>query len=428
MLFSDQTIIAIILITLISGFLLDLLADYLNITNLNPALPSGFSDVYDAQGYAKSQRYLKATTKFGSISASVDLAALLVFWFMGGFGVLDEFIRGLGFNTIISGLLFIGSLMVFKSIMSLPFTIYSTFVIEENFGFNKTSPKTFVMDLLKSIGLGTVLGCALLSVLIWFFESSGTMAWLYCWVVTTVFILAIQYIVPTWIMPLFNTFTPLEQGPLRQAIFTYAGSIDFPLTNIFVMDGSKRSAKSNAFFTGIGKNKRIVLFDTLIKGQGIEELVGVLAHEMGHFKKNHIQRRLILSIAHMGVLFYLLSLFISQESLFHAFFVDQPSVYAGLVFFSILFSPVDMLLSLVMQIFSRRDEYEADRFAATTTGRPTALISALKKLCAHNLSNLTPHGFYVFLNYSHPPILERISALNCIKPDPINQNEIKEAD
>ncbi len=216
-------------------------------------------------------------------------------------------------------------------------------------------------------------------------------------------------------MPLFNKFTPLEDEDLKDKLFAYARSINFPLTQIFVMDGSKRSAKSNAFFTGFGKNKRIVLYDTLVKEQEADELLAVLAHEMGHYKKKHIQRRLIFGIAQMGIIFYLLSLFISHEGLFQAFYVDTPSVYAGLIFFSILFSPIDLVVSIVMQFFSRKDEYEADRFAALTTKAPQALVSALKKLSAQNLSNLTPHPFYVFLNYSHPPVLERIYALGKIR-------------
>lgn len=402
MLLTDQTITAIILATLITGFMMNLLADYLNIGNLTPRLPHAFSDVYDTQRYERSQHYLKATTRVGLISGSLDLALLLAFWFWGGFSVLDGFIRGLNQNTIVSGLLFIGILSGLKFTLSLPFSVYNTFVIEARFGFNKTTPALFILDLMKTLLLSLVLGAALLSAIFWFFQSAGTWAWAICWAVTCVFLLGIQYIVPTWIMPLFNKFTPLEEGPLKEAIFTYARSIDFPLTQLFVMDGSKRSAKSNAFFTGFGKNKRIVLYDTLIQEQTQEELVAVLAHEMGHYKKKHIQRRLGLAIAQMGIIFYLLSLFLTHEGLFHAFFVEIPSVYAGLVFFSILFSPIDLVMSIVMQFFSRKDEYEADRFAALTTKNSGALVSALKKLSAHNLSNLTPHPFYVFLNYSHP--------------------------
>ncbi|MDD9304329.1 MAG: M48 family metallopeptidase [Desulfobacter sp.] len=411
MFLSEQIIIAIILVSLVGSYLMNNLADYLNLGNLNSPLPNAFCDVYDSDRYDKSQAYLKETTRFGMVSASVDLGLILIFWFCNGFGILDSLVRSLGQNPIVTGLLFIGILGGLKLLVSLPFSVYSTFIIEERYGFNKTTGKTFVLDLIKTILISTVLGSALLSLILWFFESAGSWAWMLCWIATSLFLLGVQYIVPTWIMPLFNRFTPLESGPLKKAIFTYARSIDFPLTQIFVMDGSKRSAKSNAFFTGFGKNKRIVLYDTLIKEQDEKELVGVLAHEMGHFKKKHIQRRMVLGIVQTGILFYLISLFISQESLFHAFFVDTPSVYAGLVFFSILFSPIDLIISIAMQISSRRDEYEADRFAADTTNHPQAMISALKKLSAHNLSNLTPHPFYVFLNYSHPPIIERISAL-----------------
>jgi len=414
MILTDQAITAIILVTLISSFLMNILADHLNIGNLTPNLPDALSDVYDTNRYKRSQHYLKATTRMGLVSGSIDIILLLAFWFWGGFSILDEFIRELNQNDILSGLLFIGILSGLKFILSLPFSIYSTFVIEERFGFNKTTPALFILDLLKSIILSLILGAALLSAIFWFFQSAGTWAWAICWGVTCIFLLGIQYIVPTWIMPLFNKFTPIQEGPLKEAIFAYARSIDFSLTQIFVMDGSKRSAKSNAFFTGFGKNKRIVLYDTLIEEQTQDELVAVLAHEMGHFKKKHIQRRLALGIVQMGIIFYLLSLFLTHEGLFHAFYVQNPSVYAGLVFFSILFAPIDLLISIAMQFISRKDEYQADRFAALTTKNSGALVSALKKLSAHNLSNLTPHPFYVFLNYSHPPVMDRISTLNRI--------------
>ncbi|MCK5835934.1 MAG: M48 family metallopeptidase [Desulfobacula sp.] len=411
MFFSDQFIIVIILSTLVGGYMIDTLAGYLNLGNLTSELPKEFSDVYDRTKYAKSQQYLTVTTKFGFITSSIDLVILLVFWFGGGFGILDTFVRSLGQNSIVSGLLFTGILVFLKFLISLPFGLYSTFVIEENFGFNKTSPWLFFMDLIKSVLLSAFLGGIFLSLILWFFEFSGPLAWLFCWIATILFILAVQYIVPTWIMPLFNKFTPLQQGPLKEAILSYAETIDFSLSNIFVMDGSKRSTKSNAFFTGFGRNKRIVLFDTLINQQSVEELVSILAHEMGHFKKKHTIKRLICTIGQTGIIFFLISLFISHEGLFHAFFVDHISIYAGLIFFGMLFSPIDLLLSMIMQISSRRDEYEADRFAASTTKDYHPLVTALKKLSVHNLSNLTPHPFYVFLNYSHPPVLERIRAL-----------------
>jgi len=416
MFFSDQLITIIILSTLITGYLIDSLSEFMNIKHMAPQLPNEFSDVYDTAKYKKSQHYLEANTRFGFITSSFNLLLLLAFWFGEGFGILDRFVRGFEQNTIISGLLFTGILLFLKLLFSLPFNLYATFVIEEKFGFNKTTPKLFFTDLAKSILLGTILGGIFLSLVVWFFESFGPMAWFFCWMASILFIMAIQYLVPTWIMPLFNKFTPLEKGPLKKAILRYAKSIDFSLSHIFVMDGSKRSDKSNAFFTGFGKNKRIVLFDTLIKQQSVEELVAILAHEMGHFKKKHITKRLMAGIIQMGIIFFLISLCISREGLFHAFFVDDISTYAGLIFFGLLFSPIDMLLSLVMQISSRRDEYEADRFAALTTRDSHSLVTALKKLSAHNLSNLTPHPFYVFLNYSHPPILERIRALKGMTP------------
>jgi len=232
-----------------------------------------------------------------------------------------------------------------------------------------------------------------------------------CWGGSTIFLLVVHYVVPTWILPLFNKFTPLEDGELKKAITAYATSINFSLDNIFVMDGSKRSTKSNAYFTGFGKNRRIVLFDTLIKEHNVNELVAILAHEMGHFKRKHIMKRIAAGILQMGFIFFLLSIFISHKGLFDAFFMDQHSIYAGLIFFGMLYSPIDLFISMIMQAMSRNDEYEADRFAVNTTPDKEAMVNALKKLSVHNLSNLFPHPFYVFLNYSHPPVLERIKAI-----------------
>jgi STE24 endopeptidase len=259
--------------------------------------------------------------------------------------------------------------------------------------------------------LGILLGGPLLAGLLFFFDVAGNMAWIYAWVVTTVFTLIVQFIAPTWIMPLFNKFIPLEEGELRESIVSYAENVKFPLKGIFVMDGSKRSKKSNAFFTGFGKNKRIVLFDTLINNHTVGELVSVLAHEVGHYKKRHILKSIIISILHMGLMFYLLSIFLSHQGLFDAFYMDSMSVYVGLIFFGMLYTPIEMILSVIMQIFSRKNEYEADRFAADTTENAENMVTALKNLSRDNLSNLTPHPVYVFLNYSHPPVLKRIEAI-----------------
>jgi STE24 endopeptidase len=307
--------------------------------------------------------------------------------------------------------MYMAALMLFKALLSLPFSIYHTFVIEDRFGFNQTTPATYILDLLKGLLLAILLGTPLLAGILAFFEYAGANAWWLCWVAVTFYMLGVQFIAPTWIMPLFNKFTPLEAGELKSAILSYADSIKFPIENVYVMDGSKRSSKSNAFFTGFGKHRRIVLFDTLVKRHSTGELVAVLAHEMGHYKKKHIIQSLILGIIQTGVMLYLLSLFISYPGLFEAFYMPRTSVFAGLIFFAMLYSPLDFLIGLVMQRLSRRNETEADRFAVETTHDPQSMMDALKKLSVDNLSNLLPHPLYVSLNYSHPPVLQRIKAI-----------------
>jgi STE24 endopeptidase len=401
----------IILATLLVAYVLNLWADVLNLKALHPELPAAFRNVYDADAYRKSQDYTRVQTRFGWVPGTFMLAVTLGFWFAGGFHALDQVVRGWALSPIWSGLAYIGILMLGRALLSLPFGIYSTFVLEERFGFNRTTPATFVSDMLKGLGLAAVLGGPLLAGVLAFFTYAGVYAWLYCWIATAVFILGVQFIAPTWIMPLFNTFRPLEQGVLKDALLTYARGVNFPLKDVYVMDGSRRSSKSNAFFTGFGKHKRVALFDTLIAQLTHAELVAVLAHEIGHYKKKHVVQGMVLSIVHMGVMFFLLSVFLNHQGLFQAFYMEQSSVYAGLVFFGLLYTPIELMLSLGMHIFSRKHEYEADRFAIETIDRPEPMAQALQKLSLHNLSNLTPHPFYVFLNYSHPPVLERIRAI-----------------
>jgi STE24 endopeptidase len=405
----------VILFALIGSYLLSIVTNWLNIGHLKLELPAEFADTYDAEAYRNSQAYTRVYTQFGFITSTFSILLTLTFWFLGGFNYLDQIVRGWQLGAVGTGLVFIALLVLFKSVFSLPFSVYSTFVIEERFGFNKTTAKTFVLDLVKSLLLGLILGGPLLAGLLYFFQSLGEMAWIYAWLATTLFTLIVQFIAPTWIMPLFNKFTPLEPGELKDAILDYARRLKFPLKGVFMMDGSKRSSKSNAFFTGYGKNKRIVLFDTLIKNHKPAELVAVLAHEIGHYKKKHIIKSLMISIAHSALVFYLLSIFLSHQGLFNAFYMEQMSVYAGLIFFSMLYTPLEMILSLLLQIFSRKNEFEADRFAATTIDHPEDMVSALKKLSRDNLSNLTPHPLYVFLNYSHPPVLQRIGAINQLR-------------
>jgi STE24 endopeptidase len=401
----------IILAALGIEFILNMVSNLLNLRAINPALPTAAEGIYKEEDYRKSQRYLRESTRFGLIRSVFNLAVLLAFWFSGGFNYFDQIIRGWGLAPILSGLIYVGVLLLIYSILMLPFSIYATFVIEQRFGFNKTSPRTFMLDLVKGVLLAAILGGILLAGILALFEYAGTYAWLYCWAAVTLVSLIMLYVAPNWIMPLFNKFTPMAPGDLREAILSYAKSVGFPIKNISVMDGSKRSTKSNAFFTGFGKNKRIALFDTLIARHSVPELVAVLAHEVGHYKKKHILQGFIISFIHTGVLFYLLSLVLSSPGLYQAFYMDKISIYAGLIFFGLLYTPVELVLSIVMNAISRKHEYEADRFAAETTPDPQNLIDSLKKLTTTNLSNLTPHPFYVFLNYSHPPILQRIKAI-----------------
>ena len=303
-------------------------------------------------------------------------------------------------------MLFFGTFLI-----GLPFTIYGTFGIEERFGFNRTTLRTFVGDQVKSIGLYLLLGGLLIATILLLFEYTGDFAWIYGWIAITVYILIAQYIAPKIIMPLFNKFTPMEEGELREAIVKYAESVQFPIRNIFVMDGSRRSSKSNAFFTGFGNNKRVAFFDTLIAQHTVPELLAIFAHEVGHYKKKHILHGTVFSILHAGLMFFLLSLFVTSAGLYEAFQMNSQPVYAGLVFFSLLYTPLEMVLSIALTIFSRKHEYEADRFAVQSTANAEGLEAALKKLSATNLTNLTPHPFYVFLNYSHPPLLQRIRAI-----------------
>jgi STE24 endopeptidase len=401
----------IILFALIMEYAIGLVADLLNLKSLRSELPPDLEGVYQPEDYRRSQEYIRTNTRFDFVASAFSLAVLLSFWFAGGFNYLDQIVRSWGFVPILNGLLYIGILLMGYSLIILPFSIYDTFVIEERFGFNKTTPRTFLMDRIKNLALAALLGGALLSGILALFQYVGYHAWIYCWIAFVVFSLILEYVAPTWIMPLFNKFSPLQPGELKEAILNYARSVDFPVKNVSVMDGSKRSTKSNAFFTGFGRNKRIALFDTLIERHAVPELIAVLAHEIGHHKKKHILQDTIINILHAGLLFFLLSIFLGSPGLYEAFYMEQQSIYSGILFFGLLYTPLEMVLSVAMQALSRKNEYEADRFAAETIQHPRELVEALKKLHTGNLSNLTPHPFYVFLNYSHPPLLERVRAI-----------------
>ncbi len=402
----------IILIALLLDYLIGLITDYLNLQNQTSKPPAEFADLIDEKEYRKNRDYLRVNTIFGQWESLFSLVITLLFWFLGGFDLLDKWsLAQSDGGRLVSGLIFIGVLLLARSLLSTPFSTYSTFVIEERFGFNKTTWKTFIIDRIKVILLSLVLGTPLLAGIIWFFQSAGDLAWLYAWLTTAFFTLSIQLIAPTWIMPLFNKFSPLPEGELKDKLLAYGGQVDFPLTNVFVVDGSKRSGKGNAFFTGFGKRRRVALFDTLIKQHTVPELLAVLAHEIGHYKKKHIIKMTTISIIHQGIIFFLMGWFLKQPELYQAFYMDNASIAAGLIFFSMLFTPVEMILNPLLQALSRRHEFQADKFAAETTGKPEIMVNALKKLAHDNLANLTPHPLYVFMHYSHPPLLARINAL-----------------
>ena len=403
-----------ILAILLLGYLVELTVALLNLRSLNPVLPDEFAGVYDRDEYARSQEYTRVNTRFTLVQSTVSLLVTLAFILAGGFNLVDVAARSFEFSPIPTGLAFTGMLAVLAGLLNLPFSAYSTFVIEERFGFNTTTVATFFLDMVKGVLLTVLLGGPLLTAILWFFEISGPQAWLYCWAAAVAFILVVQFLAPVVIMPLFNKFIPLAEGELKEAITRYAAAQRFAIQGIYTMDGSKRSTRANAFFTGFGRFRRIVFFDTLMEKLTSNEIVAVLAHEMGHYKLKHIPVMMMLSIAQMGVMFFILSRFLENSELFAAFGMEQVSIYASLVFFGFLYSPISTLLAIGFNAFSRRNEYQADRFATRTDGAGAGgehLISGLKRLSVSNLSNLTPHPLHVALNYSHPPILARIEAL-----------------
>ncbi len=401
-----------VLTALLLGFFIEILAAGLNLKALREEPPPALAAEVDGETYRRTGRYTRARTALEMAANTLGLAGLLLWWFAGGFDWLDRSVAALGFGPVVTGVLFIGLLMIFSWLLGLPLSLYGTFVLEARFGFNKTTPRTYVLDLIKTFFLAIVLGGPLLAAILIFFDHAGPLAWLYCWGGVTVFMLVVQYVAPTWLMPLFNRFTPLPEGPLRQAIVDYARSVGFSLGGIFEVDGSRRSTKANAFFTGFGGNRRIALFDTLIRNHTVSELLAVLAHEVGHYKKKHIPKTLALGILHLGVMFWLLSLVLNEKGLHDAFFMERQTIHAGLVFFALLYTPVELLLTPLLKWNSRRNEFQADRYALETVPDPGALATALKKLAVDHLSNLTPHPFYVMLHYGHPPLIQRLEAMD----------------
>lgn len=404
----------LIIFILLSSHIIETGASYLNIRAISNDIPDEFKDIYNRTEYRHAQDYLRSTTKFSILQNSFNLLLIIFFLLYGGFNLLDIWVRDFNFDPVITGVIYIGTLLFCGSALNIPFSIYSTFFIEEKFGFNRSTVSTFIADTIKTFLLAIVIGVPLLYLILLFFIKTTTFAWVYCWAGVFLFSIIIQFLAPVLILPLFNTFTPLEEGELKDAIDHYSKKEKFHLQGIYTMDGSKRSTKLNAFFTGFGRFKKIVLFDTLIRKLTVHEIVAVLAHEMGHFKLNHIKKMMLLFAVQTGIIFFFLSLFLKNHELTRSLGISEYSIYTSIVFFSFIYSPVNLFLSIFLNWVSRRHEFEADEYSVKTTGHADALIGGLKTLSKANLSNLSPHPFFVILNYSHPPILVRIQRIRQI--------------
>lgn len=408
---TSTTLFYIIITIIIINFIIDKILDALNAKHFNDTLPEELKDVYDAEEYLKSQNYKATNYKFGIISSTFSVILTLAFLMLDGFEVVDNIARSFSNNPIIIALLFFGIIMIGSDILTTPFSYYSTFVIEQRFGFNKTTLKTFILDKIKGWFMMAFIGGIILALIIWFYQSTGSYFWLYAWALVAVFTLFMNMFYSKLIVPLFNKQTPLEAGSLRDKISEYANTVGFKLNKIFVIDGSKRSTKANAYFSGFGNEKRVTLYDTLINDLDDDEIVAVLAHEVGHYKKKHIIFNLLASIILTGVTLFIMSIFISNPLLSNALGVKIHSFHIGLIAFGLLYAPISEVTGLIMNLFSRAFEYQADNYAKTTY-KAQPLITSLKKLSKNSLSNLTPHPAYVFMHYSHPTLLQRIKNLS----------------
>ncbi len=417
---TAQSVFILIIIFLATEFLMERILDYLNTKKWSDEMPEEVKGIYDEQKYQKSQRYNKERHRFSSLVSIIFFLALLAMLFLNLFAWLDLQIRSVTTHPILMTLLFFGILGIANDLFGIPFSAYSTFVIEEKFGFNKTTVATFILDRLKSWMLGGLLGGGLLTLIVFLYEWQPLYFWIIAWAAITLFSIFVTMFYSSLIVPLFNKQVPLEQGDLREAIEAFAVRTGFRISNIYVMDGSKRSSKANAYFSGLGPRKRIVLYDTLIKEHTTEELVAILAHEIGHLKRKHILKSLLLSTLETGLLLFLFSRMVESPALAQALGSEQQSFHLSLLAFGILYSPVSTLLGIVMNIISRSNEFEADRYAGEQYN-PEHLMNALKKLSVNHLSNLRPHKAYVFVHYSHPTLLQRLDALKKIPETMVSQ-------
>ena len=410
----SQILFYVIIGLLTADFIFERLLEYLNSTRWNDQLPEEVKNIYDNEEYRRQQAYEKANFRFSLFSSSFSFVVMLLMFLLSGFAWVNSLALSVSVNPILTALVFFGILMLASDLINTPFSVYDTFVIEERFGFNKTTPKTFVLDKFKGYLLGAIIGGGLLALIVYLYLLTTTSFWIYSWLVVSSFSVFMVLFYSNLIVPLFNKQAPLPEGELKSAIENFAGKVGFKLDNIYVIDGSKRSTKANAYFTGFGAKKRIVLYDTLISDMTTNELVAVLAHEIGHYKKHHVLWSLLLGILQTGIVLFIFSLFVGSPELSAALGVETPSFHIGLIAFGILYSPISLVSGLAMNIFSRKNEYQADAFAAEYFDGEE-LASALKKLSVKNLSNLRPHPAYVFFHYSHPTLLQRLKALKTRK-------------
>jgi STE24 endopeptidase len=407
---QSSSLFYLFILILIFNFISDKVLHTLNEGYFDKKIPEKLNDIYDQDTYKKSQAYKKMSAKLSNFSSLISTILILFFLLIDGFAYLDSFARSQSEQPILITLFFFGIIMIGSEIISTPISYYNTFVIEEKFGFNKTTKQIFWVDKIKGLLMSIILGGAILSLICWFYVVTGNDFWIYSWILVAAFSLFLNMFYAKLIVPLFNKQTPLENGALKSAIESYGKKVGFTIHNIFIIDGSKRSTKANAYFAGFGSQKRITLYDTLINDLDTDEIVAVLAHEVGHYKKNHIVYNMITSILLSGLTLYILSFFINSPILSNALGVSTPSFHIGLVAFGILYSPISEITGLCINFISRKFEYQADNYAKETFHKK-ALITSLKKLSKNSLSNLTPHPAYVFAHYSHPTLFNRIKNL-----------------
>ena len=407
---TAESLTYLLLGILIFGFLMPKILEYLQVSMPKQPVPPVRAEYLTEAKLVEAKSYQKDNFKFKLITSSFTFLLTFLFITQGWFGQIDSWIGGLGFSPFLNSLLFFGLVFIASDILSLPFDYYSTFVIEEKYGFNKTTLATFFSDKLIAYLLSLLVGGGLLLVFLWLIHTMGPNFWWQFWIIASVFMVLVNVGYTAWIIPLFNTLTPLAEGEVRDKLLQYAAKVNFSVKHIFVMDGSRRSAKANAFFSGLGKQKKVVLYDTLLEQHPPEELVAVLAHEIGHYKKKHLKWGMLVSVVEVGLLLFLLGQVVFSETMSLALGGTTLSVPLNIIGFTMLFAPLSMVMGIGMNWLSRKHEFEADAYAKETFGGKP-LAEALKTLSVKSLSTIHPHPWYVFVNYSHPPLLERLERL-----------------